>query len=58
MAIGNSPYDKPWKKVEHGKKHFAEIIKEYNSIEKKEALKEKLVGMLSDRKRLLITKLL
>lgn len=50
MAIGNSPYDKPWKKVEHGKTKFADIIKEYNSIKKKEALKEKLVELLSDRK--------
>ena len=57
MAIGNSPYGKPWKKVEHGKNAFAEIIKEYNSIEKKDALKEKLVELLSDRKRSLITKM-
>ncbi|CAD5112560.1 unnamed protein product [Dimorphilus gyrociliatus] len=50
-VFGNCPDNKPWKKIEYGRKLFQNIVEKYNNVKQRDDLKAQLLNMLSDSKK-------
>lgn len=46
LGFGNSPIETPYKKVQKGCERFEEVVKKFNSTERKDELVKELVALL------------